>query len=390
VPATTPIYLDYQATTPVDTRVLQAMYPYFTECFGNAASAHSLGLSASEAVERARRQVAGAIGAQHREIVFLSGATEANNLALKGIARARGERREIISLATEHPAVLDPLRVLVGEGFDVTLLDVDSDGEPDLGELEGRVGERTLMVSIAAANNEVGTLPRLGSIAEIAHAHGALLHTDAAQAVGKIDIDVVRDGIDLLSFSGHKLYAPKGVGALYVRSEHRGRLRPLLDGGGQERGLRSGTLNVPGIVGLGEACALAQSELATEGPRLAGLRQRFLEQLSDSIGDVELNGPGNRRLPGNLNIRIPGVDGEALMANCPELAFSTGSACSAATPGPSSVLLALGLGAEEAEESARFGFGRPTTTAEVDRAVEAIAGAVGRLRRASRLGAGRS
>ncbi len=380
----TPIYLDYQATTPVDPRVLGAMLPYFTGRFGNPASAHAFGIEASSAVEHAREQVAGILAADRRDIIFLSGATEANNLALGGFAGPANGRTEVLALPTEHPAVLDPLRTLAERGFEITFLNVNRDGEPDLAEIEGLVSDRTLMVTTAAANNEIGTLPPLRAIAEIAHARGALLHTDAAQAVGKIDLDVDRDGIDLLSLSGHKLYAPKGVGALYVRPEHRHRLRPIIAGGGHERGLRSGTLNVPGIVGLGAAAEIAQAELPSEAPRLATLSRRFLEQLQGAIGEVEINGPSVDRLPGNLNLRFPGVDADALMANCQGLAFSAGSACSAATPTPSSVLLAIGLSADEAEQSARFGFGRPTSTEEIDTAVDELATAVARLRRVSR------
>jgi cysteine desulfurase len=378
--ATTPIYLDYQATTPVDRRVLDAMLPYFADRFGNPASVqHELGQEAGVAVEDARRRVAALIGSDRREVYFLSGATEANNLALKGLATT-AQRRRIITLATEHHAVLDPLQFLARHGFRIDVLAVDRFGRMDLDALAEAVAEDVLLVSVAGANNEIGTLAPLGAIAEVAHARGALLHTDAAQAVGKIDIDVDRDGIDLLSLSAHKLYGPKGAGALFVRREHQSKLRACIDGGGHERGLRSGTLNVPGIVGLGAACEVARREFATEAPRLAALRDRFHAALRDLVPDIELNGPEGDRLPGNLNLRIPGVEVDALMANSPGLAFSAGSACSAATPTPSHVLLAIGLSQEAAEQSARFGFGRPTTAEEVDNAVQRIAHAIYRVR----------
>jgi cysteine desulfurase len=374
------IYLDYQATTPVDPAVLKAMLPYFTDRFGNSASVqHQAGQQASEAVERARRQVAALIRADRREIIFCSGATEANNLALKGLAERAG-RRGLVTLATEHPAVLDPLRELAENGFELKLIRVGRDGQPNLDELDAAIDDQTLLVSVAAANNEVGTLPPLRTIAEIAHSHGAVLHTDAAQAVGKIDLDVERDGIDLLSLSGHKLYGPKGVGALYVCRELQRQLNPVHHGGGHERGLRSGTLNTPGIVGLGAAAELAADLRAREAERLCAQAEDFLTRLSDRVDGVELNGPRAPRLPGNLNLRINGVDAEALIANCPDLCFSAGSACSAATPTPSHVLLAIGLTEDAADQSARFGLGRPTTTDEIDEAVDLLASAIARIR----------
>lgn len=374
------IYLDHQATTPVDPAVLKAMLPYFSERFGNPASVqHQAGQQAAEAVEQARRQVADLLGADRREIFFCSGATEANNLALKGLAHP-ADRRRLVTLATEHPAVLDPLRALARSGSELCVLGVDRDGQPDLDQLAATVDERTLLVSVAAANNEIGTLPPLRTISDIAHRRGALVHSDAAQAVGKINLDVERDGIDLLSLSAHKLYGPKGIGALYVRREHQHRLTPLIDGGGHERGLRSGTLNTPGIVGLGAAAELAGAEGAEGSKRLRQLTDRLETRLRERIGDVELNGSRERRLPGNLNLRIAGVDAEALIANCPELCFSAGSACSAATPTPSHVLIAIGLGDDEAEQSARFGVGRGTTAAEIDQAVELLASAIARIR----------
>lgn len=374
------IYLDYQATTPVDPAALEAMLPYFSERFGNPASVqHQAGNQANEAVERARRQVAALLGAEWREIFFCSGATEANNLALRGLAE-KADRRRLVTLATEHPAILDPLRALAEDGFELTILGVDEEGQPDLDELAAAVDEQTLLVSVAAANNEIGTLPPLAAIAEIAHTRGALLHTDAAQAAGKIDLDVERDGIDLLSLSAHKLYGPKGVGALYVRREHQHRISPTQLGGGHERGLRSGTLNAPGIVGLGAAAELARQKRVADAERLDTLADDFLGRLSDHVDGVDLNGPRSRRLPGNRNLRIHGVDADALIANCPDLCFSAGSACSAATPSASHVLLAVGLSAEAAEQSVRIGFGRPTTPAEIDQAAELMAHAIERIR----------
>jgi cysteine desulfurase len=376
------IYLDYQATTPVDPRVLEAMLPYFGDRFGNAASVqHEAGRAAGAAVDVAREQVAAAIGADRREIVFCSGATEADSLALKGLAK-RSERDRVVVLATEHPAVLEPTRSLRRDDYDVVELEVDAMGQPSLAALRDAVDERTLLVSVAAANNEIGTLPPLAEIARIAHQKGAYFHTDAAQAVGKIDLDVGRDGIDLLSLSGHKLYGPKGVGALFVRRELQSLVAPQIEGGGHERGLRSGTLNVPAIVGLGAAAELATAEREEAAERLRRLADRFLQGLRERVDGVELNGP-TERLPGNLNLRIPGVDAEALIANCPQLAISAGSACSAATPTPSHVLTAIGLDQEAAEQSVRVGIGRPTTEAEVDRAVELLAVAADRIRAAT-------
>jgi cysteine desulfurase len=377
-----PIYLDYQATTPLDQRALDAMLPYLTDAYGNPSSIHPFGVAAADGIEHARAQIAGSIGADTRELVFTSGATEANNLALKGLAAAAPpERSVVIACATEHRAVLDPLETLAAAGLTTTILEVDHDGLPDLDHLAALVDERTLVVSIAAANSEIGTLPPLRAIAEICHARGALLHTDAAQAVGKIPIDVNDGGIDLLSASGHKLYGPKGIGALFVRREHHSRLRRQLDGGGQERGLRSGTPNVPAIVGFGAAVEVAQKELPDEASRLACLRERLCEALIGRLDGVVVNGPLDR-LPGNLNLRFIGVEADALIANCPGLAFSAGSACSAGTPEPSHVLCALGMGDEAANESVRFSVGRQTTTAEVDAAAEEIVQAVTRVRSA--------
>lgn len=376
------IYLDYQATTPLDERVLAAMLPYLTKHFGNPASAqHVKGREAAEAVAEARERLAALLGADRREIFFTSGATEANNLALKGLA-ANASRRRLVTVATEHPAVLDPLRALARRGYDIHIVDVNDEGQPDLDMLADAVNDETLVVSLAAANNEIGTLPPLRAVADIAHAEGALFHTDAAQAVGKIDLDVERDCIDLLSLSAHKLYGPKGCGALYIRREHQRRLEPLQHGGGHERGLRSGTLNTAGVIGLAAAVEIAGPAWEQEADRLRALAERFLARLHDEADGLHLNGPRNR-LPGNLNVRIDGVDTEALIANCPELCFSAGSACSAATLTPSHVLLAIGLSEQEADQSARFGFGRPTTEAHVDRAAEILSDAIARIRHRS-------
>jgi cysteine desulfurase len=373
------IYLDYQATTPVDARVLETMLPYFGERFGNPASIqHAAGLSASAAVESAREQVAGLIGSRRREIFFCSGATEANNLALKGLTRTTGRDR-IVVLATEHAAVLEPARALARAGYDLVELRVDPEGQPSLSDLRDVVDERTLLVSASAANNEIGALPPLAEIAQIAHRQGAYFHTDAAQAAGKVPLDVDRDGVDLLSVSSHKLYGPKGVGALYVRGELRQVMAPQIDGGGQERGLRGGTLNVPGIVGFGAAAELAGSLREVEAGRVRALADRLLTRLRDETEGVELNGPVDR-LPGNLNLRFGGIDAEALIANCAEIAISAGSACSATTPTPSHVLTAIGLDQQAAEQSVRIGIGRPTTVAEVDRAAEILVAAVERIR----------
>jgi cysteine desulfurase len=379
-----PIYLDYQATTPLDGRVLDAMLPFLTRQFGNPSSVqHLFGLEAAEAVEVGRTQVAAALGADRREIFFTSGATESNNLALKGLAAASPGRRHLVTVVTEHHAVLQPLASLAAAGYETTLLEVGREGVFDLDQLESVVDGRTLVVSVAAANSEIGGLAPLRAVADIAHAHGALFHTDAAQAFGKIPLNVDRDGVDLLSVSAHKLYGPKGVGALYVRREHRSKLRALIDGGGQEQGLRSGTLNVAAIVGFGVAAELAVEELPHEAPRLGTLRDKLRETLEQELDGVLFNGPA-KRVPGNLNLRFVGVDADALIANCPRLAFSAGSACSTGTPAPSHVLLAIGLTHDAASESVRFSLGRPTTSDEIDAAVEQVVQAVTRIRAALR------
>ena len=364
-----PIYLDNQATTPCDPRVLEAMLPWFTERFGNPHSAeHAMGQEAEAAVEAARAAIASLIGAEAREIVLTSGATESNNIAIKGAARfaaQQGEaRRRVITVATEHKCVLESVADLAAEGFEPVVLPVQPDGLLDPGVLQAALETPTLLVSIMAVNNETGVTQDLPLLAGLARAAGALFHTDAAQGVGKIPIDV-RQGIDLLSLSGHKLYAPKGVGALYVRRRPRVRLAPLFSGGGQERGLRSGTLPAPLIVGLGVACTLAAAEMAEEAGRLAELRGRLLAGLRDAVPGVVVNGDWERRIAGNLNLTFPRA-AAALMRAVPELCVSTGSACSSAAVEPSYVLRAMGLDDAAAGRTLRLGLGRFTSAADVD------------------------
>ena len=377
-----PIYLDYQATTPCDPRVVEAMLPFFTERFGNPHSVHpDYGGQAEAAVETARAQVAALIGAEPREIVFTSGATEANNLAIKGVARLHRERRgHLVSCTTEHKCVLEAARRMEREGIRVTRLAVGADGLIDLAELEAAVTEETALVTIMAVNNEIGVIQPLAEIGALCRARGALFHSDGAQAVGKIPLDVAAMKIDLLSISGHKVYGPMGVGALYVRRRPRVRLEPLFDGGGQERGLRSGTLPLPLCVGLGATCAIAKAEMAEESERLGRLQRRLHEGITARLSGVQVNGDPERRIPGNLNLSFAGVDGEALIAAMPGIAVSTGSACTSASVEPSYVLRALGIGDDLAGASIRIGFGRFTTEAEIDTAIETIAAAVTRLR----------
>jgi cysteine desulfurase len=376
------IYLDYQATTPVDPAVLAAMVPYFTEQFGNAASRqHRLGWVANEAVEGARASVARLVGANAKEIVFTSGATEANNLALKGLAYVRpGERDHVVTVVTEHKSVLDTCKRLEATGCRTTVLPVKADGIVDLEMLRASVSDKTLVVSVMAVNNEIGVWAPLKEIAEIAHAKGALFHTDAVQAAGKVPFDVETLGVDLASFTAHKLYGPKGVGALYVRRRNpRVTIAAQLDGGGHERGMRSGTLNVPGIVGFGAAAALARDQMSAEADRLTALRSRLLAGLEREVNDLVVNGDLEDRLPGNLNVSFPGVDGEALLVSLSdEIAVSSGAACTAAEP--SHVLKALGHKTELALASLRFGLGRWTTEAEIDRAATLVGSVVSRLR----------
>ena len=378
----THIYLDNQATTPVDPRVLDAMLPYFREDFGNAASrTHSFGWAAEAAVDRAREQIAELIRADAREIIFTSGATESDNLAIKGVAAARRDRGgHLVTQATEHHAVLDSCKALQRRGFDVTVLPVDAYGQVDPAAVSDAIREDTLLVSIMAANNEIGTIQPLDEIGAICQERSVLFHCDAAQAVGKFTIDVQALGIHLLSISAHKLYGPKGVGALYVRGRPRVPLVAEIDGGGHERGMRSGTLNVPGIVGMGAACELARAEMAAEGVRLGALRDRLKTRLFDALDDIHLNGHPEKRLDGNLNVSFEGVDGESLMVGLGEIALSSGSACTSASLEPSYVLRALGAPNRLAESSIRFGIGRFNTQAEIDRAAGLIIEEVGRLR----------
>ena len=390
-PNTAPIYLDYQATTPVDTRVLAEMLPWFTEKFGNPHSTtHAYGREAEAAVEQARGEVAALIGAEAREIVFTSGATESNNLAIKGAAHFHRDlgKDHIITVATEHKCVLESALALEREGFRLTMLPVDARGLVDMDALATAIDERTAVASVMAANNEIGVLQPIAEIGALCRARNVLFHSDAAQAVGKVPVDVDAMNIDLLSISGHKIYGPKGIGALYVRRRPRARLSPLFDGGGQERGMRSGTLPTPLCVGLGAAARVAGAEMVAEAERLLGLRRRFLAAIQARVPQVRLNGDAERRLPGNLNLSFPGAPALALMQACPGLALSTGSACTAAEVEPSYVLRALGVPEALAAASLRLGFGRYTTDSEVDFAVDALAAAAQRLAAGERVTAG--
>jgi cysteine desulfurase len=364
-----PIYMDYHATTPVDPEVVEAMLPYFTRDFGNAASRnHAFGWNAEAGVDRAREQVAALIGCKPQEIVFTSGATESDNLAIKGVAAAyRDKGTHIITCAIEHHAVLDPCRRLEREGFAVTYLPVDRTGLVDPEAVAAAITDRTVLISIMMANNEIGTIEPIAEIGRIARERGVLFHTDAVQACGKVPVHVDALHVDLLSITAHKLYGPKGVGALYVRmGKPRVKLVPLLDGGGHERGRRSGTLNVPGIVGLGVACEISQRVMEVEGARLAALRDRLQRQIFDSLDYVHLNGHPQRRLPNNLNVSFEFVEGESMLMSLKDIAVSSGSACTSASLEPSYVLRALGVGDALAHTSIRFGLGRWTTEAEVD------------------------
>jgi cysteine desulfurase len=379
-----PVYLDYHATTPVDPRVLESMLPYFTERFGNPASRqHAYGWDAQKAADRAREQVAALIGASAGEIVFTSGASESNNLAIKGTACALGERGDhIITVATEHKSVLDSFKKLERDGWRVTWLGVDREGFVSLDELRAALTERTVLVSIMAANNEIGVVQPLAEIGAITAERGVVFHTDAAQAAGKVPIDVQAMNIDLLSLTGHKYYGPKGAGALFVRRRKpRLKLECQIDGGGHEGGVRSGTLNVPGIVGLGAAAEICRLEREQESKRLSTMRDRLLQALRQNLDDVRLNGPlGERRLPHNLHVSFPGVEGEALLMALGDLAVSTGSACSSGSQAPSHVLQAIGAVDEQAGASIRFGLGRTTTDAEIDFAIDRVTSVVRSLR----------
>ena len=385
-----PIYMDNQATTPMDPRVLEAMLPYFTEKFGDAASrTHPFGWEAEEAVERAREQIARLINAKSKEVIFTSGATESDNLAIKGgVEFYKDKGNHVITCVTEHNAVLDTCKVLERAGkATVTYLPVDRYGMVDPDAVRNAITDQTVLISIMYANNEIGTIHPIREIGTIAKEEEVLFHCDATQGVGKVPVDVERDGIDLLSMSGHKVYGPKGCGALYVRSKGpRVRLTPQIDGGGHERGMRSGTLNVPGIVGFGKACELCGQELESEAARLIALRTRLYEGLTTRLEEVHLNGHPTRRLPGNLNLSFAYVEGESfLMGLNQEVALSSGSACTSATLEPSHVLKALGIGEELAHASIRFGLGRFNTEEEVDYVIERVVEVTRRLRQLSPL-----
>lgn len=378
-----PIYMDNQATTPLDPRVLDAMMPWLTTKFGNAASrSHSFGWEAEAAVDEARQQVAKLIGATAKEIIFTSGATESDNLAIKGAAEAYRESGDhIITQVTEHKAVLDTCKRLEASGYRVTYLPVTSEGLIDLEDLRRAIDEKTILVTIMAANNEIGVVQPIAEIGQLCHEKGIVFHTDAVQAAGKVPIDVNTMQIDALSISAHKIYGPKGVGALYVRNRNpRVKLAEQINGGGHERGMRSGTLNVPGIVGLGKACEIAAQEMASEGERLRRLRDRLRDRLESALDHVRVNGSMRYRLPGNLNMSFAGAEGEALLMGLSDVALSTGSACTSAALEPSYVLRALGLGDEIAHSSLRFGLGRFNTEVEVDYTADRLVEVVKNLR----------
>ncbi|MEK7210724.1 MAG: IscS subfamily cysteine desulfurase [Candidatus Binatota bacterium] len=384
-----PVYMDNHATTPVDPRVLDAMLPYFCEKFGNAASRnHSFGWEAEAAVDEAREQIAQLIHAPSpKDIIFTSGATESDNLAIKGVAELYQDKgNHIVTCVTEHRAVLDSCKVLERQGYKVTYLPVDSHGLVDIGRLREAVTEKTILISIMAANNEVGTMQPVREIGRLAKEKGIIFHCDATQGVGKIPMDVEEMGIDLLSMSAHKIYGPKGIGALYVRSKKpKVRLYPIIDGGGHERGMRSGTLNVSGIVGLGKACQIALKELPEETARLTQLRERLKEGIFGRLDEVYLNGHPTRRLPGNLNVSFAYVEGESLLMGLKEIAVSSGSACTSASLEPSYVLRALGVEEDLAHTSIRFGLGRFNTDEEVDYTIRRVVEEVTRLRKLSPL-----
>ena len=383
-----PIYMDNHATTRMDPRVFEVMKPYFLEIFGNAASRnHSFGWEAEEAVEKARKQIADLIGATPKEIVFTSGATESNNLAIKGIAQMYAERgNQIITQATEHKAVLDTCKRLEKEGVRVTYLPVQTNGLIDLDQLRDAITDKTILISIMYANNEIGVVQPMAEIGKIAKEKGVLVHSDAVQAVGKIPVNVTKDGIDVLSLTAHKLYGPKGVGALYVRRRNpRVQITAQMDGGGHERGMRSGTLNEPGIAGLGAACEIANREMAEESKRLRFLRDKLKDRLMNDLDETYINGSWEHRLPHNLNISFAYVEGESLLMGINDIAVSSGSACTSATLEPSYVLKALGAGDDLAHSSIRFGIGRFNTEDEVDYVGNKVAEVVKKLRELSPL-----
>lgn len=382
-----PIYLDYQATTPMDPRVLEVMMPYFTHKFGNSGSrSHVYGWEAEEGVEKARGQIAKLIGADEKEVIYTSGATESNNLAIRGVAEFYKDRKNhIITTVTEHKCVLDTCRHLEQQGFEVTYLPVQQNGLLDLDVLRAAITEKTVLVSVMAVNNEIGVIQPLAEIGKICRERKVFFHTDAAQAAGKIPLDVEAMNIDLMSISGHKIYGPKGIGALYVRRKPRIRLVAMIHGGGQERGFRSGTLPTPLCVGLGEACEIAMKEMGTEAQRLAKLQERMLKGLRAKLTDIVVNGDLEQRIPGNLNISFAYVEGESLMMGIKNLSVSSGSACTSASLEPSYVLRALGVEEEMAHTSLRIGLGRFTTEHEVDTAVDELVRHVTKLREMSPL-----
>ncbi|MGO9516883.1 MAG: IscS subfamily cysteine desulfurase [Candidatus Korobacteraceae bacterium] len=383
-----PIYMDNHATTRTDPRVVEEMLPYFTETFGNSASRnHEYGWVAEQAVEQARDRIAKLIGATAKEIIFTSGATESDNLAIKGVAEMYKEKgNHIITQAIEHKAVLDTCKRLEKYGFRVTYLPVQKDGRIDLDDLKRSMDDKTILVTIMAANNEIGVLQPIREIGALCHERGVLFHTDAVQAIGKVPFNVIQDNVDLASITAHKLYGPKGVGALYVRRKNpRVQLVAQIDGGGHERGMRSGTLNVPGIVGLGKACEIAHHGMAEEGKKMAGLRDRLKDAIMGQLDEVYINGSMEHRLPNNLNISFAYVEGESLLMGINDIAVSSGSACTSATLEPSYVLKALGAGDDLAHSSIRFGLGRFNTEAEVDYVAERVVDTVKRLRELSPL-----
>jgi len=383
-----PIYMDNHATTPVDPRVLEEMLPYFTDRFGNAASRnHSFGWAGEEAVETARERIAKLIGAATKEIIFTSGTTESDNLAIKGVAEMYREKgNHIITAVTEHKAVLDTCKRLEKYGYRVTYMPVQKDGLVDLDDLKRAIDDKTILVTIMAANNEIGVVQPIAEIGKLCHEKGVIFHSDATQAVGKVPIDVIKQNLDLLSISAHKMYGPKGVGALYVRRKSpRVQISPIIDGGGHERGMRSGTLNVPGIAGLGKACALCYEEMPQESVRMSGMRDRLRDRIMSNLDEVYINGSMEHRLPQNLNISFAYVEGESLLMGINDVAVSSGSACTSATLEPSYVLKALGTGDDLAHSSIRFGLGRFNTEAEVDYVADRVVETVQRLRELSPL-----
>ena len=383
-----PIYMDYQATTPMDPRVLEAMTPYFTDTFGNAASRnHSYGWEAEKAVDKAREQIANVINADPREIIFTSGATESDNMALKGVAEMyKSKGNHIVTSSIEHKAIIDSAKRLETWGFDVTYIDPPDDGITSLKMIEDAIREDTILVSIMHANNEIGVINPILEIGKFCHEKGILFHTDATQGFGKVPIDVNEMGIDLLSATAHKVYGPKGIGMLYVRRRKpRVRLSAIIDGGGHERGMRSGTLNVSGIVGFGKAAELCSEEMESETIRLTNLREKFRSIIFESLEEVYVNGHETNRLPGNLNISYPYVEGESLIMGLSDVAVSSGSACTSASLEPSYVLKSMGKGDELAHSSIRYGFGRFSTEEEIDYVAEKTASIVKRLREMSPL-----